>query len=357
MAERKNKRDLLSILGWVFIGLVFVFLLMGIGASILMGKQGKGPLANLADPSATFSPTVRMSPTLYFTFTPTYTATQSPTPTVTGTPTPVRPVGSFQINDADGMKLFYIPQDAFMMGWEETDSEEIQAHKVYLDGYWIDETEVTNEMYARFLNEVGNIVVEGELFAYLEQDEYDQLYIEDGIWMALEGYEKHPVAQVTWFGAEAYCEWAGRRLPTEAEWEKAAKGLSGFLYPWGESPAAGNLLNFADLNTTARFADESIDDGFAETAPVGSYPDGASEYGLLDMAGNVKEWVADWYDKNYYANSPAKNPQGPENGELRVLRGGGWYDSLLNSSTVHRMYQKPVYHKPFIGFRCASDPD
>ena len=146
--------------------------------------------------------------------------------------------------------------------------------------------------------------------------------------------DDHPVVQVSWFDAEAYCAWAGGSLPTEAQWEKAARGTDGRTYPWG-SVFDGTWLNYCDASCEG--GDTAFDDGYRFTAPVGSYPAGASPYGALDMAGNVWEWTADWYDDGYYAVSPASNPTGPDSGQYRVLRGGSWNHDRSGMRTAFRL--------------------
>jgi formylglycine-generating enzyme required for sulfatase activity len=167
-------------------------------------------------------------------------------------------------------------------------------------------------------------------------------------------YDEYPVISVTWHQAEAYCQWAGRELPTEAQWEKAARGTDGRTYPWGNEPPAGNLVNFADKNTDYDWSNKAIDDGYEDSAPVGTYPDGASTYSALDMAGNVLEWVADWYGD--YPSGSVSNPTGPTIGESRVLRGGsfsynGYY---IRSAVRERVYPVNTYSN--VGFRCLLSP-
>jgi formylglycine-generating enzyme required for sulfatase activity len=199
------------------------------------------------------------------------------------------------------------------------------ARRVLLFAYAIDRREVTVAEYRRCV-EAGACDV-GPLVAG------DGRYLR-GVW---------PMANVTWQDAADYCAWRGARLPTEAEWEKAARGDDGRTYPWGEDLPDSELLNFS----------RSLVGG---TMPVGSYPAGASPYGALDMAGNVEEWVADWYDPNYYAESSERDPTGPEDGTRRVLRGGSYTSNVRVVRAFNREPASPELRLPMIGFRVAISP-
>lgn len=199
----------------------------------------------------------------------------------------------------------FVPAGEFLMGSAaddaDADDNEKPQHTVYLDAFWIDRVEVTNAMYAR--------CVKAKACAPPLQDTSERRKRYYGN----PEYANYPVIYVSWEAAQAYCQWAGGRLPTEAEWEKAARGIDGRQYPWGDEP-----LNCTHSNSGIRGC------CVGDTTAVGSYPSGASPYGALDMAGNVYEWVADWYDREYYSRSPARNPAGPAAGEKRVIRGGSW---------------------------------
>jgi formylglycine-generating enzyme required for sulfatase activity len=223
----------------------------------------------------------------------------------------------------DGMVMVHVPAGEFLMGSDESAfPPERPAHLVTLDEYWIDRTEVTNAQY--------RLCVEAGVCAEPKPWEDANLNTDD------------QPALVLWEAARTYCEWAGGRLPTEAEWEKAARGTDGRLWPWGQEfePGRANL--------------SGDEDGYGYTAPVGSFPDGASPYGLQDMAGNAAEWVADWYDPEYYTHSPAQNPPGPAGGEQKLVRGtisnaGGGPEKCR---CVARYPQDPVRWE--FGFRCVT---
>jgi serine/threonine-protein kinase len=246
-----------------------------------------------------------------------------------GTPGVVMPVDA-QISDTDGMALLYVHASEFTMGSNADRINEKPPHTVYLDAYYIDQTEVTNAMFAKCV-QAGACQSPDATFSSTRGNYYGNPL-----------FDKYPVIKVSWNDANTSCHWAGRRLPTEAEWEKAARGDDGRTYPWGnEAPnwPASSRLNF-HYNV-------------GDTTEVGRYPDGVSPYGALDMAGNVWEWVADWYGETYYAESPERNPAGPYSGDERVLRGGGWDSGtpLVRVSIRYRM--NPIYRFDYLGFRCA----
>jgi serine/threonine-protein kinase len=231
------------------------------------------------------------------------------------------------------MMMVYVPPGTFPMGSTDGEDDERPVHDVALDGFWIDETEVTNAQHTQCVDA-------GECAASSYAD--DPTYNGDD----------YPVVGVSWNEADTYCRWAGGQLPAEAQWEYAARGPEGNRYPWGEE-FEGKLVNYCDENCTYDWKDESFNDGYELTAPVGSYPEGASWVGALDMAGNVWEWVNDWYDGDYYANSPAENPAGPESGAAKVLRGGSWYSRSIYLRGAYRNNEDLVFRDAGFGFRCV----
>jgi formylglycine-generating enzyme required for sulfatase activity len=237
-------------------------------------------------------------------------------------------IGSTQVSPIDNMVQVYVPAGSFQMGSDSGNSDEKPVHTVTLDAFWVDQTEVTNKMYALCVG-AGECPPPSSTKSYTLDSYYGNAQ-----------YDNYPVIYVSWNNAKAYCEWAGRRLPTEAEWEKAARGTDGRIYPWGDAAPESTMLNF----------------NVGDTTEVGKYPNGASPYGALDMAGNVWEWVNDWYGESYYSNSPSENPQGPDSGQFRALRGGSWnyYDRLVRAAS--RDWFAPDDFNNNFGFRCARSP-
>jgi serine/threonine-protein kinase len=224
-------------------------------------------------------------------------------PEQTSTPAPFATeakfdIGSTMFSHKDGMTLIYVPAGEFTMGSDQGAGDELPIHTVYLDAFWIDRIEVTNAMYNKCLK-AGECNPYDPIRSSTRDPYFGNL-----------AYDDYPVIFVTWENASTYCAWAGRRLPTEAEWEKAARGLDGREYPWGNDAPNRILLN--------------SNNAVGDTTKVGDYPNAASPYGALDMAGNVWEWVQDWYSGTYYESSPAANPLGPDSGTYRVQRGGSW---------------------------------
>jgi len=270
------------------------------------------------------------------------TATRSLDP---GTPVTVSVPVVRKATSADLGETVLIPAGEFEMGdhFNEGGSNEKPVHTVYLNAFYIDKYEVTSAQYAKFLNAVGkhkgdngNIWLDiGGSSALIE--------LVGGEYRPKSGYENHPVIEVSWYGATAYAEWAGKRLPTEAEWEKAARGgLVGKRYPWGDE------ISHDDANywgTGGR-------DKWTYTSPVGSFP--PNSYGLYDMAGNVWEWCADWYDSGYYSKSPRRNPKGPDTGTSRVWRGGSWGGHGRSLRATDRHYHNPLRTRYDVGFRCVA---
>ena len=343
---------------WGLLGAVgALVLVVVILATLLIGSvlsNGKGTPAVV---SAIWTPPTTEAPI----FTTTHASSGEP---------PSNPsAGDIWVSPKDGMTMVFIPAGDFLMGSTDSDkdasSDEKPQHMVYLDSFWIALTEVTNQMFEKFVQETGyqtaaekegsSLVLNTSSGSWEDTPGADWRHPQ-GPTSSLSGKEDHPVVRVSWEDVVVYCEWAGGRLPSEAEWEKAARGEDGRLYPWGDRDVAGNSLNFADVNLNVDWADKNIDDGYQFTAPVGSYLMGASPYGILDMAGNVDEWGMDWYSESYYANSPAQNPPGPSTGDHCVIRGSSWLREAIDVRIAHRGWGNPGVHVEYIGFRCARSP-
>lgn len=285
-------------------------------------------IETVEEPSETIEGTATTIPPLGLTSTPTPTsvATDTPEPTSSST-VEVFSIDS-QASEIDNMVMVYVPEGPFEMGSDDGWDSERPVHQVYLNAFWIDQTEVTNAQYALCVAD-GGCGAPGSEKSFSRDSYYGN-----------PDYAFYPVIYVSWYDATAYCEWAGRRLPSEAEWEKAARNGESYTYTWGEG-----------IDCTKANYIECVGD----TTMVGSYPESASPYGLLDMAGNVWEWVSDWYDALYYGNSPLDYPKGPDSGAYRVVRGGSWndYEWYLRSSSRYSYY--PDNKRVSVGFRCALD--
>jgi formylglycine-generating enzyme required for sulfatase activity len=271
--------------------------------------------------------------------------------------------GSWEAAFSEDIIMIYIPRGLFTMGvpWESGGADdESPQHEVELDAYWIAKDETTFLQYDRFCEDTGRDL----------PSDFDK------------GRKKHPVIGISFQNALDYGQGLTAkpgvlfRLPSEAEWEKAARGNDKRKYPWGNTDPDGKLGNFADLNFLKYYQEmnppaneaekqqmrqwiaESSDDGHIFTAAVGSYPQGASPFGAMDMAGNVWEWVADWYDGNYYQKSPRQNPPGGSSGIYRVVRGGGWdcHPWMLRSTSRSGAPPSPNKGSETIGFRVAVSP-
>jgi len=245
------------------------------------------------------------------------------------------------LNLKDSSVLIKIPAGAFTMGSNVSDNEK-PIHTVCLSAYFIGKYEVTNRQYKNFCDATKHPYPPNALVYYI--DFYEEYFI---------GYPNYPVVNISWYDAKAYCKWAGLRLPTEAEWEKAARGMDGGIYPWGNKALDADSvyrMNFGEQT----FSDVRKRDGYEYTAPVGSFPKGISPYGCYDMAGNVSEWCNDLYTDNYYDDSLDSNPKGTPSDGTRVLRDGCWTYRAIDCRSVLRLGCNPVCWSYYSGFRVAQ---
>lgn len=236
--------------------------------------------------------------------------------------------------ERDPTPMVKIPSGSFIRGSHENAgrADERPRRTIHVDTFLIDKHEVTNAQYLNFIAATGhkeplNVYGDGSLFQ-------------------VKDVARLPVVQVTWHDAADYCQWVGKRLPSEAEWEKAARGPDGRRYPWGDEVPSSQRVNFNREWIAAR-----------TLRPVGALPGGASPYGVHEMSGNVREWVQDWYDQDYYHVAPDRNPKGPKTGLLKVIRGGSWHSFEPDIRTAARGKGGFALKTHGIGFRCAGDVD
>lgn len=308
--------------------------------------SGTATATAMPSPTPTSTPSATLTSTTTAAPSPTATEAPSATPTATVTLTPSPPTATATMRvstavatrarEVDGAVMVFVPAGEFLMGSPEGEGndDERPQHRVEVAAFWLDRTEVTNFQYQVCL----------EAGACTEPDGWQP---------DVDPYDE-PVVGTDWFQADAYCRWAGARLPTEAEWEKTARGPDGRRYPWGDQDATCDLAVMNDQPDCEACAGC----GRAEVSSpalweVGSRPGGASPYGALDMAGNVSEWVSDWYDAAYYADSPARDPIGPETGDFALARGGSWRDGPEGVRAAVRIAIIPDERNDGLGFRCA----
>ncbi len=318
------------LLGFGGIALIF-FLFAAFGGNYLLNNF---PVAK----TSTVTPSVTSQP-------PTSTATKVPlTSTPAITPMPTLGIGSTIISEKDGMVLVYVPAGEFTMGSYKY-SDEQPIHQVNLDAFWIDQTEVTNKMYAQCVD-AKQCDPPTKTSSYTHPNYFGNPEFND-----------FPVIYVDWNMAKTYCEWAGRRLPTEAEWEKTASWdelkQEKYAYPWGNY-FLRNPANYCDVLCTFDWAEKYQSDRWSETSTVKSYPDGISAYGAYNMVGNVWEWVSSLYKPYPYDASDGR--ENMSSSDVRVLRGGSWGSSISNVRSANRNWDNPTNSDSNIGFRCTRSP-
>ncbi len=306
--------------GLIVIGVLFVLGLVGVIGRLLLSNPPMPAPTSLTPLIVVSTPTI-ISPSGAITPTPNASA---PTAIPTMLPISVQT----QRRGKDNADMILVPVGEFTMGSNDGNDSEKPAHNVFLDSFWIDKFEVTNALYKRCVDISGCSAP-----SRIDSSTRDSYY-------GNRSFNDYPVIYASWYDASAYCTWAGKRLPTEAEWEKSARGTDSRTYPWG------NTFDLYLVNSNERRV--------RDTTEVGIHQSGASPYGALDMAGNVSEWVADLYEGGYYAHSPTRNPKGPSSGQSRILRGGSWLQDLRRARASDRNPNMPLDRDGYFGFRCAQ---
>lgn len=360
-----------SQLAWLGTGAVLIVLFVLIRAGAASANRNESPTVMVADttavstqprmtPENTPENTAVPSPTVTTLASPTATRTTRPTATPTTVPTATETPFFFPelfMRDADNMPMRLIPSGTFLMGSADDDFlanfDETPQREVTMDQFYIDQYEVSVEQYAAFLNRIGTYINACDFHdcvlprslagytAYLTEQDLGDGTVQ---YTPLTGFSTYPVNHVSWYGATMYCQAMGARLPTEAEWEYAARGEDGRIYPWGNEPPNETLATFNS-------------DSFDNMKPVDALPDGISPFGIYNMAGSLWEWTADYYDEQYYQEAPSENPPGPETGLARVIKGGAWpfNNQAERLRAANRNQLDPAFISSTVGFRCAKD--
>jgi len=336
--KRSGLPGLIGVGGVILAIILFIGLIGGIGVGLIPNPFATSPAVVMTEAPATNTPKIIIasvipSPT-QIVKEPILTATTAPLPTKASTATSSVPLP--EITDGKGIAMVLIPAGRFSMGGSDLNAEpdEKPVHPINLDAYYIDKFEVTNAAYIACVEDGGACKPPIQKDSFTRSSYY-----------GVKEYNDYPVVYVDWDMARNYCEWRGARLPTEAQWEKAARGSDDQRsYPWEAGRTDCQKANYNGPNGC-----------YGGTTKVGSYAAGKSPYGVYDMAGNVWEWVADWYSERYYQTSFESNPLGPDSGQSRVLRGGSWTRQEFDIRVSNRNKFAPTYYNFDIGFRCASD--
>ncbi|RIK13034.1 MAG: hypothetical protein DCC51_16510, partial [Anaerolineae bacterium] len=360
-APPKNKSN--DVPTWLWIGILAVAALILGGMAITFGGQSsttrKSPVNKTGQPLGIMADTTdnaQLSPEseTFVEVPPAISSELDNIPTSTVLPVTNSLLVTRVLNDTPnrsrwvnrgGLEIeqIFVPSGSFRMGSENGEEDERPIFDTAVTAFWIDRTEVTNKQYAGCVN-AGVCAPPDKPGSQTRDNYYNESLFAD-----------YPVIWVSWLDADIFCRWAGGRLPSEAEWEYAARGPSSLEYSWGNT-FEGNRLNFCDLNCPFDWADSTVNDGYLDIAPVGSFPQGASWVGALDMSGNVWEWVADWYDAAAYRSALPANG-GPEKGQSKVLRGGAWYGDARVARAADRNNRAATFANTNIGFRCAANEE